>query len=294
MISNNTKGILLALGAAIALANSFVFSKAALNYVSFIQFGFVWFGFGVIWNALFYYTQKNRKINLKDKKTIFASGWVALLEAIATALFYVAIMRMENPAIVSFIGNIGPVFVTLFGIIFLNERYGWKGSLGILITLLGIYIINYNSAVSLQNILMPGAEFVIAASFIFSIATISARKYRKSINSYFLSFIRVIMLFAGFAIWLLVVNEDLAIDLKSVTNMVIGSFLETFITIIFAYQALKFIEAAKTSLIISTKSIFVLISALIAFDIFPPMYKVVGGLLTIAGVVILSMTKAKS
>ena len=136
MISKNTKGILLALGAAIALANSFVFSKAALNEINFVQFGFVWFGFGLVWNSIFFFTRKSFSFHFNNKKTLLASSWVAFLEAIATALFYVAILRMENPAIVSFIGNLGPVFVTIFGIILLKEKFGWKGYSGILLTIL--------------------------------------------------------------------------------------------------------------------------------------------------------------
>jgi drug/metabolite transporter (DMT)-like permease len=293
ILSNKTKGILLALGASIALANSFIFSKAALNVVNFVQFGFIWFGFGLLWNLLFYFTRKSRKGKKRGKKVWLSSSLVAFLEAVATALFYVAILRMENPAIVSFIGNIGPVFVTILGIIFLNERYGWKGTMGILVTLLGVFVINYSSNVSINNILIPGSQYVIAASFIFAIATILARKFRKSLDSYLLSLVRVIMLFTGFAVWTFVSSQNLSIPNKAIVNMIIGSFLETFITIVFAYQALKYIEAAKTSLIISTKAIFVLISALIAFSIFPPLYKVIGGILTIIGVMILSSVKSK-
>jgi len=293
LISDKTKGVLLAFGAAIALANSFVFSKAALNEVSFVQFGVVWFSFGLIWNLIFFYGRKSHSLNFRNKRVFLSSSLIALLEAVATALFYVAILRMENPAIVSFIGNLGPVFVTIWGVLFLNERYGWKGTTGILLTLAGVYIINYSSGINFKNLLIPGAEYVVIASFIFSIATISARKFRKFIDSYLLSLLRVIMLFLGFSIWFLITKESLHIAVKPIINMVIGSFLETFLTIVFAYQALKYIEAAKTSLIISTKSIFVLLSAFIAFQVFPPMYKLIGGALTIIGVMILSFTKSK-
>jgi drug/metabolite transporter (DMT)-like permease len=41
----------------------------------------------------------------------------------ATGLFYFAILKMENPGVVSFIGNIGPIFVTVLGLIFLKESF---------------------------------------------------------------------------------------------------------------------------------------------------------------------------
>ena len=69
----------------------------------------------------------------------------------------------------------------------------------------------------------------------------SFRKFRNNIDSYLLSLIRVFMLFLGFFIWFILKQESIPLQTKPIVNMVIGSFLETFITIVFAYQALKYI-----------------------------------------------------
>ena len=232
-ISNSLKGSLLALGAAIALANSFIFSKAVLNEISFVQFGFVWFSFGLVWNVVYYIFQKRKNEEI-NSNVILYSSIVALLEAIATVLFYVAIHRMENPAIVSFIGNMGPVFVTILGIVFLSEKYNWKGAFGIALTIFGVFIINFRTGYSISNFLIPGAEFVIAASFIFSIATIVARKQRNNINSSLLSLIRVSVLFLGFSMWFIISDAVLPMSFNITINVIIGSFLETFMIIVFA------------------------------------------------------------
>ena len=292
-LSKTVLGYLLALGAAIALANSFIFSKAALKQVNFVQFGFVWFSMGVVWNSIWMIIRKERIFRKDNPKIIISSFVVAFIEAVATALFYVAIQRMENPAIVSFIGSIGPVFVTILGVVFLHEKYNLWGNIGIVLTITGVFIISFNRAVNVSNVFVEGTEFVVLASFLFSIATIYARKMKYSINANLISFYRVLVLFFGFAIWILFTSGFENIPTKALYQMGIGSFLETFITIIFAYQALKYIEAAKTSLIISTKSIFVLISAYLFFDIFPPTYKVLGGVITIIGVFLLTSLKRK-
>ena len=91
---------------------------------------------------------------------------IAVLEGAATGLFYLAIKAMENPAVVSFIGNIGPVFVTLMGIILLRERFRILQMLGIRITILGIFVINYREG-GFAGFFDPGALFVIAPHFFF-------------------------------------------------------------------------------------------------------------------------------
>ena len=67
-------------------------------------------------------------------------------------------------------------------------------------------------------------------------------------------------------------------------DLSIGSLLETLIVIVLAYQALKMIEATKTSLIISTKGVWALLLAWIFLGVFPTGVQLAGGLLTLVGV----------
>jgi len=74
------------------------------------------------------------------------------------------------------------------------------------------------------------------------------------------------------------------ISLRIWKDLALGSLLETLIVIVFAYQALKLIEATKTSLIISTKGVWTLILAWIFLGVFPTGMQLAGGLLTLVGV----------
>ncbi|NJO89452.1 MAG: hypothetical protein HC831_11225 [Chloroflexia bacterium] len=47
------KGFFYAGIAAVALANSFIFSKLSFREVDFFQFGFWWFVFGTVWNLIY-------------------------------------------------------------------------------------------------------------------------------------------------------------------------------------------------------------------------------------------------
>jgi drug/metabolite transporter (DMT)-like permease len=284
MKSNQSTGYLFALGASLALAASFVFSKSVLNHLTMVQFGLIWFSLGVVWNGSWFLARRDYR-NLKSslgKKSAVALG-IALLEGGATGLFYLAIKAMENPAVVSFIGNIGPVFVTLMGITLLKERFRNSQLAGILITITGVFVINYRQG-GFTGFLDPGALYVVTASFLFALATIFGRRFHRYLVPGYMSLIRSFLLAAVMAILFFRTGGMPEITMPLWRDLAIGSLLETLIVIVFAYQALKLIEATKTSLIISTKGVWTLVLAWVFLGVFPTAIQLVGGLLTLLGV----------
>ena len=284
MKSNQSTGTLFAFGASLALAASFVFSKSVLNQLSMVQFGLIWFSLGVVWNGAWFVTrQEYRKLRESLGKKSAVALVIALLEGGATGLFYLAIKAMENPAVVSFIGNIGPVFVTLMGIVLLKERFRKSQLAGILITITGLFVINYRQG-GFAGFLDSGAIYVITASFLFALATIFGRYYHRYLVPGYMSLIRSFLLAVVMAILFLRAGGMPEITVPLWRDLAIGSLLETLIVIVFAYQALKLIEATKTSLIISTKGVWTLVLAWIFLGVFPSAMQLVGGLLTLLGV----------
>jgi drug/metabolite transporter (DMT)-like permease len=284
MNRHQSTGYLFALGASLALAASFVFSKSVLNYLSMIQFGAIWFSMGVIWNLAWFLAHRDYR-QLKDffgKKTAVATT-IAVLEGLATGLFYMSIREMENPAVVSFIGNIGPVFVTVMGVLLLNERFRMSQVVGIFITIIGIFVINYRRG-GFAGFLDPGAVYVLMAALLFSVATIAGRKYNELLVPGYMSLIRSFVLSLSMLILFLSAGQFPEIPATIWRDISLGSLLETLIVIVFAYQALKMIEATKTSLIISTKGVWTLLLAWIFLGVFPTGIQLTGGILTLAGV----------
>jgi len=286
MVSKQTTGSLYAFGASVALASSFVFSKSVLNHLSMVHFGLLWFSLGVLWNTAWFLLRRDQKelregFGRKSRVALVIAG----LEGAATGLFYLAIQAMENPAVVSFIGNMGPVFVTIMGMGFLKERFRGSQLLGIAITILGVFVINYREG-GFAGFLDPGSIYVISASFLFSLATIFARKWRKDMVTSYMSLLRSLLLMLSMAILFIVGGEGTLFQLSGpvIRDLALGSFLETMIVIIFAYQALKMIEATRTSLIISSKGVWALILAWAFLGVFPTGFQLAGGVLTLAGV----------
>jgi drug/metabolite transporter (DMT)-like permease len=89
-------------------------------------------------------------------------------------------------------------------------------------------------------------------------------------------------------------GELTSLSLSIWKDLALGSLLETLIVIVFAYQALKLIEATKTSLIISTKGVWTLVLAWIFLGVFPTGVQLAGGLLTLVGVWLITWTRGSA
>lgn len=294
MTKKEVSGYSYAAIASVALANSFIFSKLSFSEVDFYQFGFFWFLTGTAWNFLYVLTMRhNNKFSFRAsaKKVNLELLSVSLLEAGGTGLFYYAILVMVNPGVVSFIGNIGPVFVVIFGVIFLKESFNKIQLLGIILAIGGVFGISSNGFSSFGELLIPGSQYVVIAAFLFSIATIIARKKRKTIDPSVLSLVRAIILLASFTFLVIIMSSSLNISGRAWALLSAGSFLEVFITIVFAYKSLQYIKAFKTSIIISSKGFFALLSAWLFLHLTPAYSEIAGGIISIIGVILVSIER---
>jgi drug/metabolite transporter (DMT)-like permease len=92
----------------------------------------------------------------------------------------------------------------------------------------------------------------------------------------------------------LIRQENLLVSGKAALNMAIGSLLGPFMTGLAQYSALRYIEASRTMIIQSTRSLFVLVGSMIYLSILPQLLQLIGGLITIAGVIIMVWGKMKN
>ncbi len=286
-ISNQQKGYVLSFIAVLAMSNVFIFSKAALNEVNLFQFGVYWFGFAILWNLLYAIPGKKyrniRKLKRKAYRALFIIG---LLELIGTAFFFMAIKKVDNPAIVSFLTNLTPVFVATFGFLFLKERFNLLEALGFALAISGALIISYSKGKGVVEVFLDGTGYIIISSLAVSAAFIISKKFIKDIDPGILSMNRVLYLFTFAIVLLLINNLSIAISWKALYNLVLGSLLGPFLASITNYSSLKYLEASRATVIASSKSLFVLIGAFVYFGIFPRPLQVTGGIITIIGVIL--------
>ncbi len=293
-ISKAGKGILLAVGAAFAVSNVYIFSKAALNEIQLPQFGFYWFGLGILWNLIYIFSfKKQKKIKSIQRKSWGALLLIAILEMFGTLFFFLALRSVENPAVVSFLANINPLLVTTLGILMLKERFNRYEFVGMLITLLGALMISFRGQGTISNLFISGTEYVWISGIIYAFSNIVAKKNIKELDASFLALARLLFLFALSMVAMLVMKLPFAIPLSAFKNIVFGSVMGPFLTAMLGYLSLKYIEVSKASIVRSVRSLFVLTGAYLYFGSLPTQVQIIGGLLTMAGVIFISLGKLR-
>lgn len=292
IIQDRTKGYLFAFTSVIATSNVYIFSKAAMKDTSLEVFGFYWFLLGLLWNIIF----NIQTGNMKQILILTARQWgilsiLGVLEVVGTTFFFLAIFTVPNPAIVSFLGNINPLIVTLLGFLILKERYNRPEIFGIILVIIGAFVISYKGGNQIANMFIGGAEYVLLSGIFFGVSAIVTKMNVKTMKPSILALSRTSFLLVFSFIMLLLNSKGFGLSQKAFLNIFIGSILGPFLTVVAGYQAYKYLEVSRVSILGSTKGIFVLVGAYIYLNKFPELYQIIGGIVSIAGVILISLGK---
>jgi len=294
-INPTVKGITLAFIATLGMANVYVFSKAALLEVSYFQFQFYWFGFALIWIVPFLFiTGIIRKLPNLSPSSRMTLVIIGILELGSSTMMFLAIQLAENPTTISFLSNLTPIFVTILGIKFLGERFNAIEAIGIVLTIGGVILISYTRDTTISEFFGKGSGWILVASIFASASIITAKSRIKDIHPGILTLNRVVFIFLFGVSAMIIRQESFQISVSAAMNMAIGSLLGPFLTAFAQYSALRYIEASRTMIIQSTRSLFVLVGSMIYLSILPEMIQVTGGIITIIGVIILTWGKMRN
>lgn len=291
-MTSRTRGYLYAFIATICGSLVYLFSKAALNEVSLPQFGFYWFLTAIFFNSLMALHPRGgfsiSAFTRDDYRSLFLMG---LIEIVATTSFYAAIASASNPAIPSFLRNLEYLFVALLGMLLLSERFGNWARAGAILTLAGAFIINYNQT-SVTGFLTGTSGLMLVSTSLYAVRTILAKKHIREIRPVVLAINRAVFLLLFATVFMFAGGLSFIIPISALAWIVAGAFVGPFLTSIFQYSALRFIEASRAAIVQSTTGLFVLLGAFLIFGNLPAMLQIAGGVVAIAGV-ILMMRKGK-
>ncbi|TFH38252.1 MAG: DMT family transporter [Bacteroidia bacterium] len=294
-LTDQRRGYIFALIATVAMANVYVFSKAALNEISLYQFGFYWFGMAMVWNLLYALPAgKINRVKFLRKKDFRVLLILGVMELVGTSLFFASIETTSSPANMSFLQNLVPLFVILMGVSFLGERFSGFQVLGVVVILAGALVTSFSGNITETGFFVPGSGFMIASTIFLAGTTIISKKYITNLDPGLLSFNRALFLFILSLILMLAFDQPFRIEQSAFLNTMIGSLLGPFLTAFSTFSALRYIDASKSTIIQSSKGLFVTIGAWIYFSSVPRSFQIMGGLLTIIGVIILISAREKS
>lgn len=280
--------------AVLAMANVYIFSKAALEEVNLHQFGLYWFTLGFVWAMLFViFLGTYKDIKYLNKKAHLTLIFLGITEVVATYYFYRAIQVIANPSIVAFIGNLTPVFVIVLSVIFFKERYNFVETFGILLTIFGAFVISFQRNSHLNQLFIYGAQFILINSFLSAVNAIIIKHNIKNINPIILTTNRIIYIMLFFMIIFPWGKENLQISPRALFNISIGSFVGPVLAGIAGYMTYKYLKVSRIAIVDSFRGLLVVIGAYTYFGKFPQKIALVGGLISIVGVLFIAIGKLK-
>lgn len=290
-LSQQLKGSLITLLATITFSNVYIFSKLAMQDVNLASFGILWFGLALFWNILYNWYKRNkdsfRNLTKASKRTLLL---IACSELIATSAFFLAIQLTPNPSIVSFLANTSPIFVILLSFTFLKERFSLPEIIGILLILLGVSLINITkTGIQLKQLTSPASLATFTFALFYGISLVLAKTKVGILPSSMITLYRNIALFLGFILYNLYVFKTPTYTKDSIFYILIGSLLGPFLGTILTFSALKYLEASKVTLIITSRSFFIILGSFIFLGILPSQNQFIGGIMTIIGIVVISV-----
>jgi drug/metabolite transporter (DMT)-like permease len=281
------RGYLYALIATICGSLVYLFSKAALNEISLPQFGFWWFLTAIFWNGMMAVHPRGgfriKSFTRHDYQTLL---YIGLIEIVATTSFYAAIQVSPNPAIPSFLRNLEYLFVTVFGFVLLSERFGKVALAGAILTLSGAFIVSLR-ATSAGSFFTAASGLMLLSTSFYAVRTITAKKHIREISPVVLAINRSIFLALFALVFMIAEKHTFKIPTHTFLYILAGSFVGPFLTSIFQYSALKFIEASRAAIVQSTTGLFVLAGAFLFFGSLPTPVQIFGGLVSMAGVALM-------
>ncbi|NLB92907.1 MAG: DMT family transporter [Bacteroidales bacterium] len=293
MKSYKIKGYIFAIIGTLAFSNEYIFSKAALNEVPLAVFGVYWFSVSTLLIFLFAVRSKSlRQIKILTRKQVRILVTLGFLEILTTTSFYTSVRIIPDPAVTSFLGNMYPVMLAMGGIVVLGERFGPVEIIGAFLALAGAFIVGYTGETELNKLFISGTGVVLINALLATITSLVVKVHVKKLSPELLSLNRSIWLLVFSFIMFFALGHSFAIPLSALRNITIGAALGPSLAIITIYYSFRYMEASRSSVVQTLKGIFVLIGAYLFFGTLPQRHQLAGGLLTVVGVLIMTLAKA--
>ncbi len=288
MRKESLKGILFALLSAAGYSSVYILARFAQEYTRIEIFLFWWFLYAAVLSFLIV----RKKIHgfwksIKDHTLFFV--YFGVSEAVGTFIFFY-LLRIMNPSILAFVGNLSPVFVAIWAFIVLRERLNSFEIIGGLVAISGVLIITGAS---------PSGEIlkilvVVLITMMFSLNSVLVRLKVRDIPPFFMVTFRVFSLFTVYTIYLFVQIGRVALpDPRSIPFIIAGATMGPVVATFSVFQALRYLKAADVSIIKSIQPLLVTVGSVIFLGKTVTLRQFIGGLLIILGVNLVVLASSK-
>ena len=232
------------------------------------------------------YNQGRMKLDDNLKRTILAG----ILLGIHFALFFGAI-KLTSIANATFLGTTAPIFTIIFEIIILKRTFNKYISSGLIMTLIGSLIIlgvdfNFNSNDSI------GCIMALLCSFCLGIAFIISEKVREVENT--IVYTRTLYFTAAITLLVIgIIRQDNIFHFNSMEFLGLAylGLVPTIIGHNSFYYSIKYVSPTIVAAFPVGEPVIATILAYLIFNESITLFTAIGGLITICGLIIISLKK---
>ncbi len=278
----STRGVALLISLLMIDSLHYVFARLLLPYIepglgAFYVISFAALEVGILGLAL---GRLRLAPLLRQWPTFLAIG---ICVAVSTNLNYAA-MAYIDPGVAAMVGKMTVFFSLGFGLLWLGERFSPLQGVGMVISLLGLVVISFQSG----DYLGPGALMVLCSTFIYALHTALTKRNMGEVDLLNFFFYRLLLT----AVILAMINSArgalILPSAQALPILLLVATVDVVISRFLYYWALRQLDMSIFAVALAASPVAAILWSLFLFDLFPTGKELLGGAFILAGVALVT------
>ncbi|MFH1894644.1 MAG: DMT family transporter [Patescibacteria group bacterium] len=287
----NIKGYIFAVISSFFVTANFVLTKIVVKEVNPETASLYFVGFGLLASFLFLTIKKQNRELIR----LFKQYWKPMVTfgtlGGAGILMWFYAIDLIGPTTSSFLIRSVVVFTIIWGILFLKERFNKIEVLGMLIAIIGVFVITFT--VNSDDFLLSGVIIALAAAFFFSIMQLIVKLYVARMSPLIVNHCRLTFTFLALLVYSLSFQKIQPCSSSILILSALGGILGGVIGVVFFFKALELADLSKANIIRTMDPFVVIAYSFFVFQEVPTLNKLFGGLIIVTGVVLLTLSRRR-
>lgn len=264
----------------------FIFGTISISYYNVLTTNILWFSFATLFSLLMVFVLKKQH---EYRKFFKHWKWILLWVALNVVAIMISwtTLKMIGPSLLAFLTKSGMLFVILFGIVFLKEKFNYLEVIGGIVMVSGIVLMTFAKG----DYLALGTFLVIVWGLFYALARLIVKSKLNDIDP----MVKVNIRATGVVLMMLPIALLTGqFSIPTTDGLIYATVPAMFSAVFnhyFMFKAYRHLELSKCALISSLTPVLVAISSFLIFrEILSPVQYVGGGLI-ISGVIVLVYAK---
>lgn len=232
---------------------------------------------------------KKEKLFRIERKDILGLVILAILNIPINQFLFFISLKYTSPPNVALAYALTPAFILIIAYFFLKEKLSRLKTLGIAIALGGTLLILFEKGVNISSDNFLGNLLALSASLAWAVYTIVGKKYVIKYGAIYTTAVAMLFGLIAFLPIFFIVRPDYSIfqiDVSLWGQIFYLGLITSGVAYVLWYFALKKMEASKLAVFSNLQPILTTVMAIIFLDYTLTGYFIIGGILTIIGVIV--------